>query len=97
MTRSIFLPDESETTVTVTLGNDTLDVDILELEDLVFKTIEEAKPQGVEWKTLFPSKFKKKYNKDISSTQAAFLFDAVSDMIAEIKKKLSQESAPSTE
>jgi hypothetical protein len=96
MPSPLFLPAAEDTQVTINIGGkDSITVDIFDVEDSFILAQSKAEDMGTTWKQEYPSIFKSKFKKEITSGQAILLWEGTKARLIELKKSLLEESAPS--
>lgn len=84
---SIFLPDESETNLTIQTKDASFEVDMFELDLMFYEANESSKEEGVRWDEVFQRKFEKKFSTKLTKAQIYLLHSGLATKIKELKKK----------
>jgi hypothetical protein len=92
MPRSIYLPSENETQVTVNINNADIVMDAFDLDEMFEKASAIAKESRQNWKKEFIPLFNTKYGILLTIGQVLFLWNGLQDMLLDLKKKSSPDS-----
>jgi hypothetical protein len=89
--KKLELPTEDDCTIEVSLNGRTFNVDVMDIQQLIWAAGEEAEraQQASNWRAFFVDLFDKEYDLVLTQTQAHFLMDTATDILADLKKKFS--------
>ena len=90
MARSIYLPSEEETQISINVNDKEFMLDAFELDELFEKSVSIAKESLQNWKYEFIPLFSNKYAVELTIGQVLFLWNGLQDVLLDLKKKSSQ-------